>query len=253
MVYTHCISIGEACPCAYALKANNLRDASYPFDWIFTKPSILLKCMQNDFADFLDKTQYYHENNEKCTDAVKRAQCHHQIYGKAFFRHHCPKCFEDHHEYFVRCVSRFRDSINNEKNNILFVWMNINDKDQEKKVSSTIQSSVLEKIMEYFVEHVKASWKILVLECYQDCDNRQVVIMSETQNYTWIKLEGASKNVGVKYKEPLDNEMISKVLSWFKEQKQLSKDISDNKTSSNIWPYAITSKKKKNWFTCCFS
>ena len=249
--YTHCISIGHACPCAYALRASGLRDASYPFDWILADPAVVCHCVTTDFADFLDVGQYYHDGKERCTDIVRKASCHHKTYGARFFRHHCPHCFDVHHEYFKRSVERFRDVARSQDNMILFVWMAISDISKERSVSDSINKKVKGKLAETFIETINAPWKIIILDCYEGCETRQVHIASDTANCTWIKLYCGSKNIGVKFGDDLDNKMVSTVLSWFK-----SPNINTPPTSSQVlWPYALTkqTKKKTNrkWWCLC--
>lgn len=248
MTYSHYISIGQACPCAYALKVNELRSGSYPFDWIFTDTSVLKDCLSNDFKVFLDESQYYHNNKEYCSDPLRRSHCNHMTYGDKFFRHHCPKCFKEHHEYFKRCVTRFQNVINNKENKILFIWMNIFNNDMKCDTKNVIEDEILVDIMDYLHNHVSASWKLLILECYQNCDFRKSIIIESNEKYSWVQINCKSYNTGVKYKDIIDNEMIKYSLKMFCDIPRQNNNINQVSNENNIWPYSLINKKKRR---CC--
>ena len=46
------IPIGSDCGVAELLKKYNLRNASYPFDWIFSTPVMIQHCINDDFKTF---------------------------------------------------------------------------------------------------------------------------------------------------------------------------------------------------------
>ena len=49
-------SLGSLCHSAQILKNNNLKRCSYPFDWIFSSPNMVIDCISDDFKKFLDKS-----------------------------------------------------------------------------------------------------------------------------------------------------------------------------------------------------
>lgn len=267
----HYISIGHFCPCAYALKANGLRDASYPFDWIPAEPQTVQKCIEDGFKSFLDRSQYYHDNNESCTDIVNKAQCHHASYGRYFFRHHCPKCFEEHFQYYERCVQRFKSIINDPTKEIVFVWLSIHDEGSEDQVDDLIQKGILEAFAETCIEHVKAKWHIAVLDCYENSTHRKAMIFSKPcdvievgrpfflSGHTWVKIYCESKNTGVKFAHTSDSAMIAQVLKWFTYIRNDHHDCQggattttlDDHTLKNVWPFALSRPTKKPWWTRC--
>jgi hypothetical protein len=55
----------------------------------------------------LDTTQY--TNHEP--DNIK-AGVGHSVYGERIFVHHNPLVFQSHHDYFARCVDRFKTAMN---------------------------------------------------------------------------------------------------------------------------------------------
>lgn len=251
---THCISIGRACPCAYALKSNGFRDASYPFDWIVADPSIVQECIQDGFVQFLNRSHYYHLEGETCADKVRKAHCHHRVYGQRFFRHHCPLCFDDHYDYFKRSVQRFKDVIGDPDNNIVFVWMSIHDTKYKDDIEHIIENGIIQNLIEVFIEHVKAKWHIVVLDCYESCERRKAFVVDQTNKHhmcTWVKLQCTSKNAGVRYEDHLDNEMIGRVLSWFVVKEMTRTPENGNTEPRMIWPYALAKTHMPWWRRFC--
>lgn len=92
-------SLGSLCFSSQLLKGNGLKSCSYPFDWIFSSPSMVLECIEDDFRTFLDKS-YYISRGPK--------QCGHSLYRVNMFNHHNPLKNSDDYSYYQRCVDRFR-------------------------------------------------------------------------------------------------------------------------------------------------
>jgi hypothetical protein len=75
-------SLGGICHSAQLLKINELKKASYPFDWIFSSMSMVKHCIEDDFNTFLDKSQYSDYNTNT---TLRENQCEHKFYGKMVF------------------------------------------------------------------------------------------------------------------------------------------------------------------------
>lgn len=105
MTVAYACSLGGTCVATELLNRNNLKLFSCPFDWVFSRPDIVLDCLDNNFKTFLDKKHYVavtHENNNRA--------CKHLLYypdERHMFNHHDPLENEEHYEYFNRCISRF--------------------------------------------------------------------------------------------------------------------------------------------------
>ena len=52
------IPLGSQCFSAYFLKTNNLKKLSYPFDWIFSSPKVIVNILEDNFNNFLNKDYY---------------------------------------------------------------------------------------------------------------------------------------------------------------------------------------------------
>ena len=52
------LSLGSLCAAAKFLQRHQLRAHAGPFDWVFSSPEMVAHCLDDDFAAFLDRTQY---------------------------------------------------------------------------------------------------------------------------------------------------------------------------------------------------
>jgi hypothetical protein len=101
MSYNHICSLGTQCSSSSLIKELGLKLESYPFDWIFSKPSIVIDCLQTNFARLLDKSNY-----KQCVEEKRNIHKYYYTNELTMFQHHNPYRNKDH-EYFVRCVNRF--------------------------------------------------------------------------------------------------------------------------------------------------
>ena len=80
-----------------------VKKCSYPFDWIFSNPNMVIDCITNNFCKFLDRSLHcVYEIHKKNT--TNRSG--HTVYGKRIFNHHYI-LNDDTYYYFERCVHRF--------------------------------------------------------------------------------------------------------------------------------------------------
>lgn len=107
------ISLGGHCATAGFLKETGLRQAAYPFDWLFSSLEMVDHCLSDDFATFLNPE--HHEPvalHSRVSKDVQRA--HHAFYRRNFgieyvFNHHE---MPDELDHFKRTVERFRSAPN---------------------------------------------------------------------------------------------------------------------------------------------
>jgi hypothetical protein len=57
-VYTRVISVGSQCATAGEIQRFGLKKASYPFDWLYSSLGMVADCIEDDFADFLDRSHH---------------------------------------------------------------------------------------------------------------------------------------------------------------------------------------------------
>lgn len=139
------VGLGSRCTVAQTLQDMELRSGSYPFDWIFSTPEIVVHCLEDDFELFLRKDQYEPIAIER--RAVKQFNlCDHATFRDEFgqgamFNHRDPTKSEDH-AYLVRCVDRFR-ALMAAPDPTLFVL--VTDGHQDPEAAYLRLSRVLEK------------------------------------------------------------------------------------------------------------
>lgn len=97
-------SLGTLCFSSALIKSNNLKNCSYPFDWTFSNPNMIIDCIEDGFKIFLDKSYYININDTSCG---------HSMYHPTMFFHRNPLIKEDDYNYYVRCVGRFKDLLSN--------------------------------------------------------------------------------------------------------------------------------------------
>lgn len=110
------ISLGTLCHMTRILERLHWRQASYPFDWVFTSPQILHDIISTDFQDFLNPEYYCNVKHSQFGDR----SAGHKKYHEDFFGHKNPRTPEDY-EYYVRCVERFRDMLTTTKPKIFMM------------------------------------------------------------------------------------------------------------------------------------
>jgi len=104
MEINHVCSLGGLCHSSQILKRNKLKVCSYPFDWIFSNTSMIIDCIEDGFAKFLDKSYYTNVSPLKCGHSYYNTH-----YDKCvIFNHHNPLKKRKHYNYYVRCVDRFK-------------------------------------------------------------------------------------------------------------------------------------------------
>jgi hypothetical protein len=103
MAVRYVCSFGSHCHTGKILQRNNLKLASYPFDWIFSNPDMILHCIETGFSIFLDKSYYKIPPNH-----LSGKKCIHAYYSPTVtFNHHNP-LLKDDYSYVTRCVDRFK-------------------------------------------------------------------------------------------------------------------------------------------------
>jgi hypothetical protein len=110
----HVCSLGQLCLSSKLCKDTGLKQESYPFDWIFSNPKMIVKILEDNFSKFLNKELYMSKTSELCG---------HTLYGSNVFNHHNPKDNIEHYNYFTRCVERFRKLLVIERNKLFVLYI----------------------------------------------------------------------------------------------------------------------------------
>lgn len=102
------ISLGSDCSIAYHLQKHGLRSFSFPFDWILS-PKIE-KCIENDFIDLFDSSNYIEKNSKSFTPLLdedwneekeNNIKIYHSIYKFTFL-----------HDTFIDLIEKYKRRVN---------------------------------------------------------------------------------------------------------------------------------------------
>lgn len=189
-------SLGTLCHTAYFLKRNRLKYFSYPFDWIFSNINTISDCVTDNFAKFLDKDNY--------TDHISNNPelCGHKYYGDWMFNHKSPRN-EEHYNYYVRCVDRFRDLLlQNEKK--LFVIMVVNNEFFRGDDNDVIKLN--KKLLNY-----TNNFKILCILHHPNNFNNDHTFI-EYEDIDFLELYTKSVSDGINFIDENDNIYLDNIL-----------------------------------------
>ena len=125
--YDLIFSIGEACSCTSVLRALNLQQASYPFDWLFGS-DFLGRCniLINDFDRFIEKNDLEYSYEERSISCV----AYHNVFNDITFNHDFLKSvefnamYEDVKQKYERRIKRLLSKIS-EAQKFLIVYVEV--------------------------------------------------------------------------------------------------------------------------------
>jgi hypothetical protein len=180
-------SLGTLCHTATLLKRNNLKISSYPFDWIFSNINIIIDCIEDDFNSFLDKKYYKNHTNGRCS---------HLKYIKDMFRHYNP-INEEHYNYYIRCVNRFRELLMSEETKLFIIFYpNYNNKEVNSIKDNLVKLDNLLKMK-------TKNYKILCI--FHFSNRKQRYEFFNENNIDYLLLNTKSKCYGLKFINDNDN------------------------------------------------
>ena len=101
-IINYVCSLRTSCHTTCWIKNMDFKKCSYPFDWIFASPEIVIDCLSDDFKTLLNK-KYHIKHLTK-----QKGKSGHKKYDEKLFNHHDVLKKKDYN-YFVRCVNRFHE------------------------------------------------------------------------------------------------------------------------------------------------
>ncbi len=139
--FHHVIGIGRACATASILRRWKLRAASGPFDWLHSSAEVVEHAIADDFATFLDRSQY---EDFRPADERLGLRTQHRLYGSMMspayspvFNHHNPLRNDEDYRTFARHVDHFRRAIHG-PHRCLLVYIAPNEGDERQAVERLI-------------------------------------------------------------------------------------------------------------------
>jgi hypothetical protein len=207
------ISLGQNCNSAWYLKQVELKKASYPFDWIFSSPQIIIDCIDDQFYKFLNKEHIFSTNKGKSAG--------HKIYHNSLFNHR-DALAEDNFLYYKRCTKRFLSILNSQKP-IVFIMTVINEPDKRRSWSSgfneIFEVPTDQKIQDMFplikkIRKINKNAQFLFVEQYTGVQP-DIRLDYNKDGVSWVVFKSLHTNNGVKYKNYVDNKVAKKLYSTF--------------------------------------
>lgn len=190
-------SLGSLCHSAFLLKRNNLKVESFPFDWIFSDPDMVIQCVVNEFNIFLDKSYY------TITSEIQRG---HVLYGSNIFFHHNPLKNEDDYNYYLRCVDRFNILLKKTEPK-LFVMIFINN-DHGSRLEK-FKNSIIE-FNNKFKKYTE-NYNLLVIIQFPTTDNNHHSF-TYIDNIHFLDLYTSSNSNGILFLKKNDNQYLDNII-----------------------------------------
>lgn len=202
-------SIGSFCQSSKLLQQLELKEESYPFDWLLSNHKMVKHCIEDDFRTFLDKSQYTFIPTSAYTHKV----CGHKYYSTivdftnenvpgAVFMHHDLAQDEKDYEYFVRCVDRFRELIKSDEHKV-FIYFSRNRPHSEN------ESALIEflEFMEFLDEHV-TNYNVIFIQHSIGTLTHSIVSLNRLK---FINLS-ASRSNGLQFIEDAHNVYLEELI-----------------------------------------
>lgn len=204
-------SLGSQCSTASWIKQKNMKKCSYPFDWIYSNPKMIIDCINDDFVKFLDRSLHIPTTYKKKQKIIEYKNISgHKIYkrknSKGIFNHHY--ILEDkQYEYFVRCVNRFREltKINDNK---LFIISFMNEKQD-------ITKNLQKQLNDLYTTLQKITNNFDLLVVWHTCGTElksNVIEDKELNNLKYINITTINRNNGRKIKDKKENKFYNRCI-----------------------------------------
>lgn len=196
-------SLGSFCQTAFFLKRNNLKNESYPFDWLCSDLNIVISCIEDGFVKFLDKAEYIDIGENRAA---------HKSYHPTMFWHYSP-LNDIHYDYYVRCVDRFKQLLK-QKESKLFIVMFKNDLNGTNCLTDEFKNDVIA-----FNNRFKLYTDNYTLLCiYHHTSNDKDIIKNQQydfstyENIDFLDIQTISESDGVKFIDENDNKFMDYVI-----------------------------------------
>jgi hypothetical protein len=156
-------SLGFRCSSASILKRLNLKQESYPFDWLISNISVVKDCIENNFEEFLNKENYERKYTNTYETAYTKNQfiCDEHLMANMHYQHTSMHNEENtykwslamnHHNikedtdynYYLRCVSRFNELIESPNEKIFVHIQPLMPKERYDNNSSSIVRELID-------------------------------------------------------------------------------------------------------------
>lgn len=188
-------SLGTLCQSSQILKKNMYKTCSYPFDWIFSSSYIIIDCLEDNFNTFLDKSYYIN---------ISELQCGHSKYSYNMFNHHNPLINEDHYNYFIRCVNRFKTLLQKPEHKLfLMTFVNLDIIDENTK----------NEIIDFnnkFSKYTSNYTLLIIFHIRNKQENHHIFTYND--NIHFLELNTLSESSGLHFWNENDNNYLDNII-----------------------------------------
>jgi hypothetical protein len=232
-VGTKIVSLGENCSSAWYIKQLGLKEASFPFDWIFSSPEIVLDCTNDRFEKYLDKSLIVPNRNNTSAG--------HSYYHKNLFNHRNPLASEDDYSYHKRCCDRFISLLESQDNACFLITL-INEPSKRQGWAKGFtnhflmpKSQTLDSVSE-LIESIKeknVNSKFVIVDHYTD--SKGFTISEKISEHVFlIKFHANGESTGVFFSNQLDDFRFKLILTGLygipKTTDRVTKELDPHKT-----------------------
>ena len=204
---TNCevIGLGQNCNASWYIKESGNKQTSYPFDWIFTTPEIILDILADDFQAFTQKDLLIPHGLDAGNER----------YHETFYGHRNPASREADRLYLIRCVERWKERMQSQKP-VLFLTVVLNESDKRKrwkegftKEFSMPTNQKLEDFsgMTKMLYSINPNCKFLFIE-QKTQSQFDLSIIEKSENTIWLNFSAIDKNTGVQYMHNVDDDVM---------------------------------------------
>lgn len=202
------ISIGQNCNSSWYIKDTGQKKASYPFDWIFTSEAIIQDLLRTDFSKLVDK------------DLIisKGFRAGHKIYHDFQFGHRNPASSDSDLEHYKRCIARWNKMMA-EQREVIFIYTVLNESEKRSDYTNGFIHDFKHPGFQK-PEHFDGMMKLILqknpnarfafIEQYTE-QSFELEIQQQDEKMIWIRYDALGNNTGVKYLNPLDDEVMKAV------------------------------------------
>jgi hypothetical protein len=210
-IINYVIPLGSQCFSSFFLKKYGLKKTSYPFDWIFSSPEVIVNILNDNFKNFLNKDYYAikDENSKKNK---------HLIYlpDLMMFNHRNPYNNDDY-LYYLRCIDRFYKVLN-KKEKKLFIITSL-----KNEINNELENICL---LNHNLSNLTNNYKLIAI--FQICTGIQSKDIYEYDNMIIIQITTISESDGVIFLNDLDNIYYKNIIDSFFEFKLNNIEDLDN-------------------------
>lgn len=203
------VSLGQNCNASWYLKDTGRKKASYPFDWIFTSPEIIIHILKDDFQSLTDPSLL----------VPLGMDAGHKKYHAFLFGHRNPASSRADLEFLHRCIDRWHALVGSDRS-VVFLTIVLNESDKRKRFRDGFKhdfnlpanqvASDFKPMMDLILSK-HANSRFVFIEQYTD-SIPELKLVEHRDRMAWIRFASKGSNTGVRYLNSLDDSLLKTLL-----------------------------------------